>query len=166
MATDHELMEVTGMRINRKRALLAALLWLAAAGGAAAVDSNEVTDKAPDLTEIRALIKAKEYAGALVLLNNLAQRIQNPDIYNLMGFAYRKSGDIKQGATYYAKALDFDPDHKGALEYQGEMYVQLGEIEKAKANLAKLVRLCPSGCEEREDLEKAIAGAAGKAAPK
>ena len=59
-------------------------------------------------------------------------------------------------------ALDFNPDHKGALEYQGEMYVELGQLDKAKANLAKLVKLCPDGCEEREDLEKAIAGAAAK----
>ncbi len=64
---------------------------------------------------------------------------------------------MKQAATFYAKALDFDPNHKGALEYQGELFVELGQIDKAKANLARLVRLCPQGCEEREDLEKAIA---------
>ena len=35
------------------------------------------------------------------------------------------------------------------------------QIDKAKANLARLVTLCPQGCEEREDLEKAIAAAPG-----
>jgi hypothetical protein len=39
------------------------------------------------------------------------------------------------------------------------MYVELGQLDKAKTNLAKLVTLCPTGCEEREDLEKAIATA-------
>ncbi len=41
------------------------------------------------------------------------------------------------------------------------MFLQLGQPEKAKANLARLVSLCLQGCEEREDLEKAIADAAG-----
>ncbi|NJL16993.1 MAG: hypothetical protein HC938_07165 [Nitrospira sp.] len=40
-------------------------------------------------------------------------------------------------ATFYAKALDFDPNHKGALEYQGELFVELGQVDKAKRN-AKL----------------------------
>ena len=42
------------------------------------------------------------------------------------------------------------------------MFAEMGDIAKAKANLAKLVQLCPSGCEEREDLEKDIAAAAAK----
>ncbi|RTL71245.1 MAG: tetratricopeptide repeat protein, partial [Hyphomicrobiales bacterium] len=62
--------------------------------------------------------------------------------------------------TFYRKALDFDPDHKGALEYLGELYVETGDLPKARENLARLEKLCPSGCEEREDLEKAIASAA------
>ena len=32
-------------------------------------------------------------------------------------------------------------------------------MDKARANLAKLENLCPQGCEEREDLAKAIAAA-------
>jgi tetratricopeptide (TPR) repeat protein len=70
---------------------------------------------------------------------------------------------MKQAASFYAKALDFNPNHKGALEYQGEMFFELGQIDKTKANLFKLVTLCPKGCEEREDLEKAISDAASSA---
>lgn len=125
---------------------------------AGAVDT-EISKNAPDLTSVRARIKAKEFAAALAELRPLLDTHQHADVYNLMGFSLRKSGDMKQAATFYAKALDFDPEHKGALEYQGEMFVELGQIDKAEANLAKLSRLCPSGCEEREDLEKAIAAA-------
>jgi Flp pilus assembly protein TadD len=120
-----------------------------------AVD-NVISKDAPDLTSPRAKIKAKDFAGAITELTPLLATNQHADIYNLLGFSYRKSGDLKWAATYYGKALDFDPNHKGALEYQGEMFVELGQIDKAKANLAKLVALCPAGCEEREDLEKAI----------
>lgn len=122
-----------------------------------AVDT-EVKADAPDLSAVRALIKAKDFAAARDQLMKLADTHQHADIYNLLGFSLRKSGDIPRAATYYAKALDFDPNHKGALEYQGEMFVETGQIEKAKANLEKLIKLCPTGCEEREDLESAIAG--------
>jgi tetratricopeptide (TPR) repeat protein len=134
------------------------------ATGAHAVD-NVISADAPDLSSPRAKIKAKDYKGALGEMMPLLQKVQHADLYNLIGFASRKSGDYKQAATFYAKALDFDADHKGALEYQGEMFVELGDMAKAKANLVKLVKLCPTGCEEREDLEKAIAkGAASPAA--
>lgn len=118
-----------------------------------------ISKDAPDLTSTRAKIKAKDFAGAIAELTPFLATHQHADVYNLMGFSLRKSGDLKQAATYYAKALDFDPDHKGALEYQGEMFVEMGQIEKAKVNLARLAKLCPNGCEEREDLEKAISSA-------
>jgi tetratricopeptide (TPR) repeat protein len=129
---------------------------------AVAVDTV-ISQDAPDLTSARAKIKAKDFKGALAELTPLLDKVQHPDVYNLIGFSSRKSGDMAQAATFYAKALDFDANHKGALEYQGEMFVELGQIDKAKVNLAKLVSLCPTGCEEREDLEKALAAAEGPA---
>ena len=79
-----------------------------------------------------------------------------------MGFSLRKTGDYTTALTFYKKALDFDADHKGAREYLGELYVETGDLSKAREQLAVLARLCPQGCEEREDLEKALASAAPK----
>lgn len=135
--------------------LAAALLINALSTGAGAVD-NLTSRDAPDLTSVRAKIKAKDYSGALTELNGIAQTFQHPDVYNLMGFSLRKSGDRAQAFTFYAKALDFNPDHLGALEYQGELFVETGQLDKARANRARLQRLCPSGCEELSDLEEAI----------
>ena len=137
--------------------LLAALLLAGITGTSAlAVDSIQSTD-APDLTAVRVKIKAKDRNGAVADLNGMIDKgVQHADVYNLLGFSLRNQGDTKTAQTYYMKALDFDPDHKGALEYQGELYVKIGDFAKARANLAKLVKLCPQGCEEREDLEKAI----------
>ena len=73
-----------------------------------------------------------------------------------------KSGDRKMAMTFYTKALEFNPDHKGALEYQGELFVETGDLTKARENAAKLAKLCPQGCEEREDLDNAIGGAQAK----
>jgi Flp pilus assembly protein TadD len=122
---------------------------------ALAVDNMESSD-APDLASVRAKIKAQDYAAALAELRDLAEDTQQADVYNLLGFTLRKTGDFKTSLTYYTKALELQPDHKAAREYLGELYVQTGNIEKAKEQLAVLAKLCPSGCEEREDLQKAI----------
>jgi tetratricopeptide (TPR) repeat protein len=80
-----------------------------------------------------------------------------------MGFSLRKTGDYSSALTFYKKALDFDANHKGAHEYLGELYVETGNLPKAREQLAVLMKLCPQGCEEQEDLEKALASAAPKA---
>jgi tetratricopeptide (TPR) repeat protein len=139
--------------------LLAALAGATpGATGALAVD-NTTSKDAPDLTSVRAKLKAKDYKGALAELTPMLATYQHADVYNLMGFSLRKTGDHKQAYTFYRKALDFDPGHKGALEYLGELYVETGQIDKAKENVVMLKKLCPSGCEELADLEKAIADA-------
>ena len=120
-----------------------------------ALDNMSSTD-APDLTSVRAKIKAKNYAAALAELRDLAEDTQQADVYNLLGFTLRKTGDFKTSLTYYTKALELQPDHKAAREYLGELYVETGNLAKAKEQLAILAKLCPNGCEEREDLQKAI----------
>jgi tetratricopeptide (TPR) repeat protein len=125
------------------------------AAPANAVD-NMTSSDAPDLTSVRAKLAAKNYTAALSELRNLAEDVQQADVYNLLGFALRKTGDFKTSLTYYTKALEMQPDHKAAREYLGELYVETGNMEKAKEQLDALARLCPGGCEEREDLQKAI----------
>ena len=71
-------------------------------GPALAVDNIESTD-APDLTSVRAKIKANDYAGALAELRDLAEDIQQADVYNLLGFTLRKTGDFKTSLTYYTR---------------------------------------------------------------
>jgi tetratricopeptide (TPR) repeat protein len=146
------------------------VLWLSAfllgaalaAPGALAVD-NVTSRDAPDLTSVRAKIKAKDFKAAIAELTPMLETYQHADVYNLMGFSLRKTGDHKQAYTFYRKALDFDPEHKGALEYLGELYVETGQVEKARENVVLLKKLCPGGCEELADLEQAIASAAPRA---
>jgi tetratricopeptide (TPR) repeat protein len=149
------------MRTTIYTSLLVGLSMMLATS-ASGVDTV-ISKDAPDLASVRSKIKAKDFKAAIAELTPLLASHQHADVYNLMGFSHRKSGDMAQAATFYAKSLDFDASHKGALEYQGEMFVELGQLDKAKANLAKLAKLCPKGCEEREDLEKAIASAPANA---
>jgi Flp pilus assembly protein TadD len=142
---------LTGMTLVVSLGLAPVLL----SAPAFAVDNMSSTD-APDLTSVRAKIKAKDYAAALAELRDLAEDVQQADVYNLLGYTLRKTGDVKTSLTYYTKALELQPDHKAAREYLGELYVETGNMEKAKEQLAVLAKLCPGGCEERDDLQKAI----------
>ncbi len=146
------------------RALGVALLvvsgTLASLPPAAHAVDTPTTREAPDLTAVRAKIKAKDFKAAIADLNGMVDKgVQHADVYNLLGFSLRKSGDLKTAYTFYKKALDFDPAHKGALEYLGELYVETGELAKARENVVLLTKLCPQGCEELEDLQKALAQA-------
>jgi tetratricopeptide (TPR) repeat protein len=81
----------------------------------------------------------------------------HPDILNYLGYSHRKLGIMDGAEDYYAQALKIDPDHKGANEYLGELYLEIGAIDKAKRQLARLDAICAFGCVEREDLARLIA---------
>ena len=139
---------------------LAGLAMVALPPAAFAVDTPN--PDAPDLAAVRAKIKSKDWQAAIRDLNGLiVQGVQHADVYNLLGFALRKSGDSAQAYTWYRKALEFAPNHKGALEYLGELYVERGELAKAREHVSLLRRLCPEGCEELDDLTQAIAQSEG-----
>lgn len=120
---------------------------------------GEALPASGDLARAQDLIKAKDFGAAVQELKLLAKSDPgNADVWNLLGFSQRKSGDLAQAGKSYSKALAISPDHIGALEYQGELFVMTGDLDKAKANLARLQTLCGT-CEEAEDLEKALAKA-------
>jgi tetratricopeptide (TPR) repeat protein len=139
------------------RRFFAALLGAAAIVPRARAADSVFAPDAPDLRAVRVALKAKNYDDALAQLKVIAATSQHPDVLTLMGFALRKTGDRAQAMTWYDKALHANPVHKGALEYQGELFVEIGQIDKAQENLTKLKRICfPFGCEERDDLREFI----------
>ena len=110
-----------------------------------------------ELTKIRSLIAAKNFSAALSALKVADKAFpNNADINNLLGYSARNLKQYKPAATYYVKALKIDPNHLGALEYQGELFMLTKKTSDAKKNLAKLKSLCGVNCEEYIDLKKAI----------
>ena len=110
-----------------------------------------------ELTKIRTLIAAKNFSAALSALKVADKDFpNNADINNLLGYSARNLKQYKPAATYYVKALKIDPNHLGALEYQGELFMLTKKTSDAKKNLAKLKSLCGVNCEEYIDLKKAI----------
>jgi len=83
----------------------------------------------------------------------------HPDITTYMGYTQRKMGNYKTAKNYYALALAVDPNHKGANEYLGELYVEIGEMDLAKQQLAKLETICTFGCIEENELRAWITDA-------
>ena len=59
------------------------------------------------------LIKNKSFKLAIENLNKAEKNSKlDPDIYNYLGFSYRKMGNMKLASFNYEKALKIDPKHK------------------------------------------------------
>ena len=103
------------------------------------------------------LIKKEDFTGALALLETeIAADPDNADAWNLTGFASRKLGDYTRSEAAYDRALAINPKHKGALEYKGELYLTLGNLEGAEQMLARLSKSCYFNCSEKKQLTAAI----------
>ncbi len=104
------------------------------------------------------LIHHEKFAEAVPYLNRaLHERPGSADVLNYLGYTHRMLGDYQGSLDFYTRALARDPDHKGAHEYLGELYLKMNRLADARAQLAELTRLCSDGCEEKDVLTKAIA---------
>jgi tetratricopeptide (TPR) repeat protein len=103
-------------------------------------------------------VKAKDYPKAIALLERALQN--NPkdaDTLNYLGYSNRKLGQKDKALAYYNRALDADPNHRGANEYLGELYLDMNDLPKAEERLARLSRICGPRCDEYKDLAEDIA---------
>ena len=139
-------------------ALLISLGTQTAFGAGGETNYSSAQQKPVGYKKAVALIAAEKYQEAIPSLHSAEKLARNDaDIQNLLGFVHRKIGKLDSAGIYYQRALEIDPKHKGALEYQGELFLMRGERDAAHANLAKLDKICWLGCSEYDVLEKAIA---------
>ncbi len=140
--------------------ILAAVLSLGLASAAMAAGSTSSSTKpakSSDFEQGVAAVKAENYERALVLLQKVvAVETQNADAWNFIGFSHRKLKHFDRALPAYNKALAIDPKHRGANEYLGELYLQMGDLAKAEERLEKFDAICFFGCEEYKDLKAAI----------
>lgn len=143
--------------------LLAGGPALAAGGTSDAFQPKPATGWSAEYDTAVKAINAGRYQDAVTLLENVVtQQPKNADALNYLGFAHRKLGNKEKSLGYYQAALQNNPNHRGAREYLGELYIQMGDLPKAEEQLATLGRLCPSGCPERAELTSALAKARGQ----
>ena len=128
-----------------------------AAGSSSSDKGHSNADHSKEYYKAVKLIKSEKFDSALPILQALVQDNPNDaDIHNYLGFSFRKTGEYDKSSFHYEKALKIDPKHLGALEYQGELYLALGDVEKAKENLVKIDDICFTQCTELRELKKAI----------
>ncbi|MDP1693424.1 MAG: tetratricopeptide repeat protein [Burkholderiaceae bacterium] len=126
---------------------------------AQSADTSSASVEAPDtLGAARALIAEKKWAGAIDELKRVNDK-SSADWNNLMGYSQRKARtpDFAAAERYYGAALQLDPKHRGALEYSGELFLQLGDLARAEQRLAALDKACFLPCEEFTELKNAVA---------
>jgi len=126
-----------------------------------AAGSSSSSSSSSAINDYERAVKAvdnQDYRKALQLLNRVVRKEpRNADAWNYVGYSHRKLNQFEPSLAAYQKALAINPNHRGANEYLGELYLQTGELLKAKQQLEKLKNVCASSCEEYDDLKKAIA---------
>lgn len=143
------------MKIIAKSML--ALMLLAIAGAPALADGGGGDYRSSRLQPYLTLIEDEKYQQAIDELGKaLTKKPEDADLLNLVAFSNRKLGRFDVAREYYFKALAIEPEHRGANEYLGELYLQLGDLEKAEERLAVLDDACFFGCNEYDKLEQAI----------
>jgi Flp pilus assembly protein TadD len=149
------------MKLNILLASAATALALVS-GLAAAMDEPDPSDKLAgtnsDFAQGRRAVEARDWKTAITSLTAADKRTpNNAEVHNLLGFAYRNSGQVDLALQYYLRALQIDSRHRGAHEYIGEAYLMQNNPAKAEEHLAALKKLCPSICPERDELAGKVA---------
>ena len=129
-------------------------------GGTSYGGNSTATAETEDAAEL--FVEALEfnekgwYRRAISNLRTVTQmEPKNADAWNELGFAYRNVENYRQSARAYDRALDIDPNHLGALNYQGFMYIETNKVGEAQSNLSMLQSLCGS-CDEYTSLRDAL----------
>jgi len=148
----------------------AANLEAAVAAIAAAIAGTPPVAPGPDAVAPLASVDAA-YVAAVSLINEgryepAIARLQtalwrtgpHPDLLTYLGFANRKLQRYDHAREWYEMALAVEPNHRGAIEYYGELKLEIGDFSGAKAHLARLDEICGFGCAQADELRSWIQG--------
>ena len=129
-------------------------------GGGSSVGSMGTRASDPVLEAAGTAIQMENWPQAQALFKELIARDPNDaEFHNMYAYALRKgpNPDMSLVFQHYNEALRLDPKHRGANEYLGEAYLQIGNLPKAKEQLATLDKICFLPCKEYSDLKQHIA---------
>ena len=149
--------------------IILTILFLSSASFAAGTsydDDNSSVSASEQVTKLYnkayELVYVKKFDKSIKLLEKIAKRKdlgeKKADVYNLLGFSYRKHSepDLDKALESYKIALETNPEHLGAHEYLGELYITLGNMNKANEMLNNLEKIAGTSSMEYIKLKKAI----------
>ncbi len=149
--------------------IILTILFLSSASFAAGTsydDDNSSVSASEQVTKLYnkayELVYNKKFDKSIKLLEKIAKRKdlgeKKADVYNLLGFSYRKHSEpnLDKAFDAYQIALEVNPEHLGAHEYLGELYITLGNMNKANEMLLKLETLAGTNSMEYRKLKSAI----------
>jgi tetratricopeptide (TPR) repeat protein len=132
-------------------------LAAAAAGGGGDEVPQSARNQDPDFRAGLDAAKRKDWPQVAVRMDAYIKRKpDDADAWTQLGHAHRLTGKVDTALDAYDKALKIDPKHRGAHEYLGEAYLQMGDLPRAEQQLKVLDRLCFFGCEEYSELKAKI----------
>jgi len=100
--------------------------------------------------------KRGEYAVALATLRS-APDAADPRIETMIGFSLRKLGRVDEAMAYYQRVLATHPERTTTRQYLGEAFLQIGDPDRAKEQLAEIAKRCGVACEDYQLLADEIA---------
>ena len=128
----------------------------AAMANMGAEEANQSID--PDYVAGKKAVESQDWKTAIELLSKAMKTVSNnSEAHNLLGYAYRKTGNFSASFAQYDQALKIDPANRHAHEYIGEAYLLTNNLPKAEQHLTELQKLCsPIPCEEYKELKRAV----------
>jgi Tfp pilus assembly protein PilF len=105
------------------------------------------------------LMREKHYAAAQEKFEQaLALDETLAEAHNNLAFSLRQQGthNFAQSLQHYNRALELKPDLVRAYMYRGVLFTQMGDLDRARADHAQLLKLDPALAAR---LERIIAGA-------
>ena len=136
------------------------------AGAAVALSASSAIGQRPDdqilprsvdlLKQGEANLAAGKFAEADEALETaLAVDPRNRAAYNALAKVAQREKLFGQSIRYTKKALLLEPNDRDAIAIQGVAMVEMGATARARENLAKLQKLCPTGCTQLAELSAA-----------
>ncbi len=111
------------------------------------VEATPGTEKKTLWQNGRDFANAGQYERAIRTLE-LAEMTNDARVLSYLGFSHRKLGHLMVAMGYYEAAIAADPDYVKVREYMGEGFLQMGNPDGARGQLAEIGKRCGTDCPE------------------
>ncbi|WP_158217102.1 tetratricopeptide repeat protein [Synechococcus sp. 8F6] len=130
---------------SKTRILFASMVAIAAViNPISAASKQDPLANSSEYMEAFARIDAKDYKGAIIILEQLRKKTDNsPSLYYALGKAQQELGENKNALANYDKAISLDKTSSKAFSNRGLIQGALGNLKAALADFTKAIEINP-----------------------